>query len=65
MNRSILVVVVVVVCGWFVADLATAASEPVKTLAIGAQAPDFSLPGVDGRTRKLSDFVQAKVLVIV
>jgi peroxiredoxin len=65
MNRSILAVAVVVVGGWFVAGLATAASEPVKTLAIGAQAPDFSLPGVDGRTRRLSDFVQAKVLVIV
>ena len=36
-----------------------------KTLPIGAQAPDFSLPGVDGKTYSLSSFADAKVLVIV
>jgi peroxiredoxin len=36
-----------------------------KTLALGAQAPDFSLPGVDGKTYTLSSFADAKVLVIV
>lgn len=35
------------------------------TLAIGASAPDFSLPGVDGKTYTLSDFRAARVLVIV
>ncbi|HEX3933094.1 MAG TPA: redoxin family protein [Puia sp.] len=35
------------------------------TLAIGAAAPDFSLPGVDGKTYTLSSFKGAKVLVIV
>lgn len=35
------------------------------TLAIGASAPDFSLPGVDGKTYSLSSFKEAKVLVIV
>jgi peroxiredoxin len=34
-------------------------------LEIGAQAPDFDLPGVDGRNYKLSDFADAKVLVII
>ena len=38
--------------------------EPV-TLGIGAPAPDFNLPGVDGRNYKLSDFSDAKVLVVV
>ena len=36
-----------------------------KTLAIGANAPDFSLPGIDGKTYTLSSFKNAKVLVIV
>ena len=35
------------------------------TLQIGQPAPDFSLPGVDGKTWSLGDFVDAKVLVIV
>ena len=35
------------------------------SLEIGAQAPDFDLPGVDGRNYKLSDFADAKVLVII
>src|SRR5262245_34361638 len=35
------------------------------TLAIGDPAPDFSLKGVDGRTRALKDFADAKVLVVV
>ena len=36
-----------------------------KTLAIGAPAPDFNLPGVDGKTYSLASFKNAKVLVIV
>ncbi len=35
------------------------------TLAIGAPAPDFSLPGVDGNTYTLQSFRDAKVLVVV
>ena len=34
------------------------------TLTIGAKAPDFSLPATDGKTYKLSDFKDAKTLVI-
>jgi peroxiredoxin len=40
-------------------------AEGPPTLAIGAKAPDFDLPGVDGRNHRLSDFAKAKVLVIV
>jgi peroxiredoxin len=36
-----------------------------KTLAIGDKAPDFSLPGVDGKNYSLADFAKAKVLVMV
>ena len=35
------------------------------TLQIGESAPDFSLPGVDGKTYGLADFQDAKILVIV
>ena len=34
-------------------------------LAIGSSAPDFALPGVDGKTHKLSDYSDAKVLAVV
>jgi len=36
-----------------------------ETLAIGASAPDFELPGVDEKMYKLSDFDVADVLMIV
>ena len=35
------------------------------TLAIGSPAPDFNLPGVDGKTYSLADFKDAKVLMVV
>jgi peroxiredoxin len=38
--------------------------EP-KTLEIGSKAPDFSLPGVDGKMYSLKDFDKASVLVII
>jgi peroxiredoxin len=34
------------------------------TIDIGKQAPDFSLPGVDGKTYSLKDFASAKAIVI-
>ena len=34
-------------------------------LAIGSPAPDFSLPGVDGKIHKLSDYAASSVLVVV
>ncbi len=37
----------------------------IKTLAIGASAPDFKLPGVDCRLYALKDFAKAKILVVV
>ena len=35
------------------------------TLEIGEKAPDFRLPGVDGETHSLSDFDDARVLIVV
>lgn len=44
-----------------------AAADPagLKPLPIGSAAPDFRLPGVDGKTYSLKDFAAAKVLVVV
>jgi len=39
--------------------------EDIKTLEILAKAPDFSLPGIDGKTYSLKDFDGADVLVII
>jgi len=36
-----------------------------KTLAIGASAPNFSLPGIDGKTYTLDSFKSAPILVII
>src|SRR5215831_434731 len=47
-----------------VGKLGAADMQP-PTLALGAAAPDFKLPGVDGRTYELKDFAGSKVLVIV
>ena len=40
-------------------------AEEHPTLPIGSQAPDFSLPGVDGKTYSLKDFKNANVLMVV
>ncbi|MFW6171332.1 MAG: redoxin domain-containing protein [Planctomycetota bacterium] len=39
--------------------------KDVEPLEIGAAAPDFELPGVDGKTHSLADFADAKVLVVI
>lgn len=41
------------------------AKQEVKTLAIGSQAPDFSLEGTDGKTYTLNSFKDAKYLMFV
>ena len=47
------------------AAFVTRAEENPPTLAIGSPAPDFNLPGVDGRGWALKDFAAAKVLVVI
>ncbi len=39
--------------------------EEHKTLEIGAKAPDFRLPGVDGKTYTISSFKNANILAII
>lgn len=40
-------------------------AREVTPLEIGASAPDFALPGVDGKTHRLGDFATAKVLMVI
>ena len=47
------------------ANVNAAFSSDHTTLAIGSKAPDFKLPGVDGKMYSLSSFNNAKILVIV
>jgi peroxiredoxin len=48
------------------AGLAAFAADDVHpTLAIGSPAPNFSLPGIDGKTHSLSEYSSSKLLAIV
>jgi len=49
----------------FVANPQAVPEQEVKTLEIGAAAPDFNLAGVDGEYHNLSEYDDAKVLVII
>jgi peroxiredoxin len=60
MRRKNLYLMTILSC---VASLALQAAD-VPVLPIGSAAPDFSLPGVDGKTYALKDFSSAKVLLI-
>ena len=44
--------------------VAYSAEEPVHDLKIGDSAPDFSLPGIDGKTHRLADYKKGKLLMI-
>ncbi len=37
----------------------------IPTLKPGAKAPDFNLPGIDGKNWKLSDFDKSKILIVI
>lgn len=45
-------------------ETSPAQAEAHPTLAIGSSAPDFCLPGVDGKTHCLKDYASAKILII-
>jgi peroxiredoxin len=49
----------------FVANPQPVPAQEVKTLELGAPAPDFSLPDVNGRMVSLADFADAPVLCII
>ena len=49
----------------FLSLAAVAGAEVHPILPLGSPAPDFSLPGVDGKIHKLSDYASSPVLAIV
>ena len=49
----------------FAAAVQTAETLDHPTLKLGSPAPDFSLPGVDGKTYSLADFAKSKILVVI
>jgi peroxiredoxin len=63
MKKSFLVFSHLFLCMVCFSSFALGFNDPV-TLAIGAKAPDFNLPGIDGKNYTLQSFKDAKVLVI-
>ncbi len=61
-RKQTLVTLAVVFC---MTGMSFSAQKQYKSLEIGQKAPDFNLPGVDGRNYRLVDFADAKVLVII
>jgi len=59
MNRFASVALACLLCA------AAHTAERIRPLDIGAEAPDFTLPGVDGKEHSLSDFDDAEVLVVI
>jgi thiol-disulfide isomerase/thioredoxin len=64
MRRAIPVLALLSICIPLCATGVLAADEP-EILKTGASAPDFNLPGVDGKNYRLSDFASADILVVV
>lgn len=60
-SRCVLAVVMVILT----AGVVWSAPARPLTLRPGAQAPDFNLPGVDGKNYTLADFAEAEVLVVI
>jgi len=65
MSKHSLRIITAIILLLFAPALSSTAQQKVATLEIGRQAPDFNLPGVDGRNYRLADFADAKVLVVV
>jgi thiol-disulfide isomerase/thioredoxin len=63
LRRALCLLIVILAVG--AAGFRLSAAEVPPTLAIGEPAPDFCLPGIDGKTHCLKDYAAAKVLVII
>jgi len=64
MKKKICLFSILIIAGLTQAAFLYGAEDP-KTLEIGAIAPPFSLPGVDGKTYSLDSFKSGKVLVMI
>jgi thiol-disulfide isomerase/thioredoxin len=63
-NRGFLMLAVVAAVLSIAATVKSVAEDPTP-LKIGAKAPDFKLPGVDGKTYSLASFSKAKILAVI
>jgi len=63
MNKVVSLFGLFILCHLCLSSPAFGITDPV-TLPIGSKAPDFDLPGTDGKNYTLKSFEQAKVLVI-
>ena len=54
----------VISCSFLSGSLLAETAEKIQTLPLGASAPDFNLPGVNGRNYSLKNFAKAKVLMV-
>jgi thiol-disulfide isomerase/thioredoxin len=63
MKKSCLFFSYLLLCIVWFPSFAFGLNDP-GTLAIGAKAPDFNLPGIDGKNYTLESFKDAKILVI-
>jgi peroxiredoxin len=61
-NISLINVIIISLLVWISPQVR---GDDHKTLEIGAPAPAFSLPGVDGKTYNLDSFKSGKILVII
>jgi peroxiredoxin len=75
-DRRALFLAALAIAGVSIVDLGHAQQAPARgrgimvdlehpILSIGSAAPDFALPGVDGKIHKLSDYKSAKILAVV
>jgi peroxiredoxin len=55
---------VLVVCGGLAMASLACAEDGVADLKIGDPAPDFALPGIDGKTHRLAEYNGGKILMI-
>jgi peroxiredoxin len=65
MPRYRLIAIVVALAALVGIERSIRAADHPAPLAIGSPAPDFSLPGVDGKTYSLSTFKDSKALVVI
>jgi len=64
MKKKILITTLLILAG-LMENVSPMGAEDPKTLDIGAAAPAFSLPGIDGKTYNLDSFKAGKLLVII
>lgn len=65
MRKSFFIILIAVLLSTFSLTALPYTTEEHPTLAIGASAPDFSLPGTDGKMYNLASFKTSDILVII